>query len=108
MRRRDCEGGVGGLVVSHQRNGEPLMLETGTSHRDEMAVPTSGCRLHLDLSTYSPKRGSCLPCVVLHDRQRSAFATGDHAVAGFNDRCLLAGNCLNRVAQIFLMVEVDV
>src|SRR5437899_4338885 len=73
-----------------------------------MAVPTQRLRFDLNLVAQPPKRRSGAARVVLDYCQRRSMSAGDHAIVWLDDRRLLFRNLLDRVAQVFLMVEVDV
>src|ERR1700737_4418001 len=73
-----------------------------------MAVPTQCGRFDLDLVAQPPERGAGAARVVLDYCERRSMSAGDHAVVWFDDRRFLFSDLLDRVAQIFLMVEVDV
>src|SRR5260370_16532347 len=73
-----------------------------------MAIPGARRRFQLELVGEAPWGGSRLPREVLNDCKCSALAAGDHAVAGLDDRGFLCSDFLDRIAQVFLLVEVTV
>src|SRR6202011_5830250 len=73
-----------------------------------MAVPTQCARFDLDLVAQPPEPGAGAARVALDYCQGRSLSAGDHAVVWFDDRRFLFRDLFDRVAQIFLMVEVDV
>src|SRR4030088_287512 len=108
MRRCHRQGRVVRLVVANQGQLQSSMVEAGTRHRNEMAVPTQRFRSDLNLVAQPPDRRAGAERVLFDYCQRRSLSAGDNAIVWLDDRRLLFRDLFDRVAQIFLMVEVDV
>ena len=106
--RRDRQGGVPRLVVADQRQAQVAMLEPRSPHAEHVSIPSHGCRLelHLDSQAQEPAEERRHP--VLDDGQRLALASRQRDIALFDDRHLLARDLGDGVAEVLLVVEVDV
>src|SRR5437899_4270163 len=84
------------------------MREVRTADAHLMPVPAQRCRLHDDLVTEPPEPSRHRRGPRLDDRERFTLAAGDNQVALLDDGGLLSRDLSNGVAEVLLMVEVDV
>ena len=108
MRGCHGQGGVRGLVVADERKPEVAMYESRPGDAEHVSVPAQGCRLYADLAPEAPELRGDAGGLRLHDLERLALATRDRTIAILDDGRLLVGDLADGVAEILLMVEVDV
>src|ERR1700730_1692529 len=98
------QGRIRGLVFADQAELEVGVREAWAPNRHQVTVPAKRAGLKADLTTKAPHPYTGPMGTLLHDLERDAFAAGDHLVARFDDRRLLARNRFDPVAQVCLFV----